>query len=68
MQGGPLVHVIAAKAVCFKAGNDDEFRVYIRQVVKNAKALLRESHRGISHRVRWHRYASVSGGRFFQGN
>ena len=39
MQGGPLVHVIAAKAVCFRAAATDEFRAYIRQVVKNAKAL-----------------------------
>src|ERR1051326_219989 len=39
MQGGPLVHVIAAKAVCFKAAMTDEFRVYIRQVVRNAKTL-----------------------------
>src|SRR5215510_3186209 len=39
MQGGPLVHVIAAKAICFKAADTDEFRTYIRQVVKNAKAL-----------------------------
>jgi glycine hydroxymethyltransferase len=39
MQGGPLVHVIAAKAVCFKAAMTDEFRSYTRQVVKNAKAL-----------------------------
>jgi glycine hydroxymethyltransferase len=39
MQGGPLVHVIAAKAVCFKAAATDEFRTYTRQVVRNAKAL-----------------------------
>ena len=39
MQGGPLVHVIAAKAVCFKAAATEEFRDYIRQVVRNAKAL-----------------------------
>ena len=39
MQGGPLVHVIAAKAVCFKEAATEEFRVYIRQVVRNAKAL-----------------------------
>jgi glycine hydroxymethyltransferase len=39
MQGGPLVHVIAAKAVCFKAADTEEFRTYTRQVVKNAKAL-----------------------------
>jgi glycine hydroxymethyltransferase len=38
-QGGPLVHIIAAKAVCFKQAATDEFKVYIRQVVKNARAL-----------------------------
>jgi glycine hydroxymethyltransferase len=39
MQGGPLVHVIAAKAVCFKEAASDDFGSYIRQVLKNAKAL-----------------------------
>jgi glycine hydroxymethyltransferase len=39
MQGGPLVHVIAAKAVCFKEAATEEFRGYIRQVVKNARVL-----------------------------
>jgi glycine hydroxymethyltransferase len=39
MQGGPLVHVIAAKAVCFREAARDEFRVYIRQVLKNARVL-----------------------------
>jgi len=39
MQGGPLVHVMAAKAVCFKEAASEDFRDYIRQVVKNAKAL-----------------------------
>jgi glycine hydroxymethyltransferase len=39
MQGGPLVHVMAAKAVCFKEAATDDFRTYIRQVVKNAKTL-----------------------------
>src|SRR5688572_24783769 len=39
MQGGPLVHVIAAKAVCFKQAGTDEFRTYILQVVRNARAL-----------------------------
>ena len=39
MQGGPLVHVIAAKAVCFKEASTEEFRTYIRQVVRNAKVL-----------------------------
>ena len=39
MQGGPLVHVIAAKAVCFKEAATEEFHSYIRQVVKNARVL-----------------------------
>jgi glycine hydroxymethyltransferase len=39
MQGGPLVHVIAAKAVCFKQAGTDEFKGYIRQVTRNAKTL-----------------------------
>ena len=39
MQGGPLVHVIAAKAVCFKEAATEEFRRYIQQVVKNARVL-----------------------------
>ncbi|MHB8846415.1 MAG: serine hydroxymethyltransferase [Nitrospirota bacterium] len=39
IQGGPLVHVIAAKAVSFKEALMPEFKEYQRQVVKNAKAL-----------------------------
>lgn len=38
-QGGPLMHVIAAKAVCFKEDLTDEFKTYAAQVIKNAKAL-----------------------------
>lgn len=38
-QGGPLMHVIAAKAVCFGEALKPEFRAYQEQVVKNAKAL-----------------------------
>ena len=38
-QGGPLMHVIAAKAVCFKEAMTEAFRTYQRQVVANAKAL-----------------------------
>jgi glycine hydroxymethyltransferase len=54
MQGGPLVHVIAAKAICFKEAATEEFRAYIRQVLKNAKTLAaRISSRG---------YRIVSGG------
>ena len=39
MQGGPLMHVIAAKAVCFKEAMSEEFKEYQRQVVRNAKRL-----------------------------
>jgi len=38
-QGGPLMHTIAAKAVCFSEALKPEFRVYQRQIVLNAKAL-----------------------------
>jgi len=38
-QGGPLMHVIAGKAVCFKEAMEPEFKVYQAQVVKNAKAM-----------------------------
>ncbi len=39
IQGGPLVHIIAAKAVCFKLAMTDEFKEYQKQVVKNAATL-----------------------------
>jgi glycine hydroxymethyltransferase len=39
MQGGPLVHIIAAKAVCFREALQPEFRDYAKQVVANAKVL-----------------------------
>jgi len=42
IQGGPLMHVIAAKAVCFKEALTDEFKEYQKQVVKNAKTLAAE--------------------------
>ncbi|NLJ58677.1 MAG: serine hydroxymethyltransferase [Tissierellia bacterium] len=42
IQGGPLVHIIAAKAVCFKEALDDSFILYQQQVLKNAKALSSE--------------------------
>ncbi|MBU6953951.1 serine hydroxymethyltransferase [Hahella sp. HN01] len=38
-QGGPLMHVIAAKAVCFKEAMTDEFKQYQAQVVKNAQVM-----------------------------
>ena len=39
IQGGPLMHVIAAKAVCFKEALSEEFKTYQNNVAKNAKAL-----------------------------
>lgn len=41
IQGGPLMHVIAAKAVCFQEALQPEYKAYMEQVVKNAKALCR---------------------------
>lgn len=38
-QGGPLMHVIAAKAVCFKEALDPEFKIYVQQVIDNAKLM-----------------------------
>jgi glycine hydroxymethyltransferase len=54
IQGGPLMHVIAAKAVCFHEALQPHFREYQRQVVTNAKALAA----GLSK----HGYRIVSGG------
>jgi len=54
VQGGPLMHVIAAKAVCFHEALQPQFRDYQRQVVINAKALAA----GIAQ----HGYRIVSGG------
>jgi glycine hydroxymethyltransferase len=54
VQGGPLMHVIAAKAVCFHEALQPQFREYQRQVVINAKALAA----GLAK----HRYRIVSGG------
>jgi glycine hydroxymethyltransferase len=39
MQGGPLVHIVAAKAVCFREAMQPEFRQYQQQIAANAKAL-----------------------------
>lgn len=39
IQGGPLMHVIASKAVCFKEALTDEFKVYQKQIIDNAQAL-----------------------------
>ena len=41
IQGGPLMHVIAAKAVCFKEALSPEFKKYAKNIVKNAQALAK---------------------------
>ena len=41
IQGGPLMHVIAAKAVCFKEALSDEFKTYQKGIVENAQALCK---------------------------
>ncbi len=41
VQGGPLEHVIAAKAVCFEEALKPEFKEYAEQIVKNAKAMVK---------------------------
>lgn len=41
-QGGPLMHIIAAKAVCFKEAMTPEFRTYQKQILKNAKVFSSE--------------------------
>ncbi|MEC9196755.1 MAG: serine hydroxymethyltransferase [Pseudomonadota bacterium] len=46
IQGGPLMHVIAAKAVAFSEALRPEFKEYQKQVIKNAQALADELHKG----------------------
>ena len=46
LQGGPLMHVIAAKAVAFKEALDPSFKAYARQVILNAQALAEELLKG----------------------
>jgi glycine hydroxymethyltransferase len=54
LQGGPLMHVIAAKAVAFKEAEGEPFRAYQRQIVANAKQL--------AERLAGHGFRIVSGG------
>lgn len=42
LQGGPLMHIVAAKAVCFKEALAPQFKVYQKQILKNAKAFSDE--------------------------
>ncbi|WP_392486172.1 serine hydroxymethyltransferase [Haloimpatiens sp. FM7315] len=41
-QGGPLMHIIAAKALCFKEALSDDFKEYQKQVIKNSSVLAKE--------------------------
>ena len=41
-QGGPLMHVIAAKAICFKEAMTDDFKDYSKQIIKNAQAMCKK--------------------------
>jgi len=50
LQGGPLMHVIAAKAVCFKEALEPEFKNYQSQILKNSKALSDEM-AGLGYRI-----------------
>ena len=54
IQGGPLMHTIAAKAICFKEAMSDEFKEYQKQIVLNAKAM--------ANRLVEHGLTLVSGG------
>ncbi len=68
-QGGPLVHIIAAKAVCFGQAMTPEFVEYSRQVLANANTLAGDAGRGRMPRgFRRHRHAPDAGGRVRQGS
>lgn len=54
VQGGPLMHVIAAKAVAFKEALNEDFKTYAEQVIKNAKAM--------ANRLIKHGFKIISGG------
>ena len=55
LQGGPLMHVIAAKAVAFKEALQPEFKAYQQQVLDNAKAMVETfKKKGIQNCFRWH--------------
>ena len=59
-QGGPLMHIIAAKAVCLKEAAEPGFREYAKQIVANAQKLAAEiAERGLPHRQRRHGQSSL---------
>ena len=56
IQGGPLMHVIAGKAVCFKEALSDDFKAYAKNIVDNAQALAKGlTDRGFDLAIRWYR-------------
>ncbi len=56
MQGGPLMHIIAAKATAFKEALSDDFKQYAKQIVANAKTLSEAlAEEGMRNRIRWNR-------------
>ena len=68
IQGGPLMHVIAAKAVAFKEALEPEFKAYQQQVVKNAQAMAEDDHRArLQDRLRRHREPPDAGRHDRQG-
>ena len=54
-QGGPLMHTIAAKAVCFKEAMQPEFKEYQHQIVLNAQALANGLMKNGLRLVSWYR-------------
>ena len=62
LQGGPLMHVIAAKAVAFHEALAPTFKEYCAQVIKNARALAEALAGAGFHRVGGHRHASLPRG------
>ena len=68
-QGGPLMHIIAAKAVAFGEALQPEFKEYARQTVANAKVLAeRHGRRRVSDYFRRNGYASDAGGCVCEGH
>ena len=69
IQGGPLMHVIAAKAVAFKEALEPEFKAYQQQVVKNAQAMAEDDDRArLQDRLRRHREPPDAGRHDRQGH
>ncbi len=68
VQGGPLVHIIAAKAVCFKEALEPTFAAYQRQIVANAARARRRDRRArLPARLRRHGQPPDAGGRVLEG-